>query len=133
MTSSHPQIITSTHPSNTMEPKQYTLSDIKTLRERQQTAHRGRSIYSNMRSISEDAFRNALENDALPIIEQLLGVVQKQHEALLLCPGALLYAEKYVAEEQVQQALRLGKSWIEQDKHQRCLNTRRKEDEQRSR
>ena len=45
-----------------MEPKQYTLSDIKTLRERQQTAHRGRSIYSNMRSISEDAFRNALEN-----------------------------------------------------------------------
>jgi hypothetical protein len=58
--------------------RQYTLADIKTLQERQQTAHRGRSIYSDMRSISEDQFRNALENDALPIIEQLLGVTARK-------------------------------------------------------
>ena len=112
--------------------KQYTLADIKALQERQRTAHRGRSIYSDMRSISEDQFRNALENQALPIIEQLLEVVQKQHEALLLCPGALLHAEKYAAEEQVQQAIALAESWIEKDKHQSHLNERRKED-QRSR
>jgi hypothetical protein len=111
--------------------KQYTLADIKALQERQ--PHRSRSIYSDMRSISEDQFRNALENDALPIIAQLLELVKKQHEALLLCPGALLYAEKYAAEEQVQQALSLAEPFIEKDKHQQKLNARRKDDEQRSR
>jgi hypothetical protein len=117
----------------TMSPMQYTLSDIKTLQERQRSAHRGRSIYTDMRSISEDAFRNALERDAYPIIAQLLETVQKQHEALLLCPGALLYAEKYAAEQQVQQALAIGERWIEKDKHRQRLSARQKDDEQRSR
>jgi hypothetical protein len=105
-------------PNSTM--KQYTISDIKALQERQQAAHRGRGIYSDMRSTSEEQFRNALERDAMPIIGQLLEVVQKQHAAL-----------KEVRREGhqiVDDALSLAEPWIET--HQSRI---RRNDEQRSR
>jgi hypothetical protein len=72
-----------TQPRNHSSPMpQYTLADINRLREYQQSAHRGRSIYSDMRSISEEQFRNALELNAMPIIERLLETVQEQHKTL---------------------------------------------------
>jgi hypothetical protein len=109
-----------------MNPKQYTLADIKALQERQRAAHQGRSIYSDMRSISEDQFRNALENQALPIIEQLLEVVQKQHEALTL----LVHGNKsHDCMDQAHSALHLAKPFIET--HQSRL--RRQEGQEKSR
>jgi hypothetical protein len=124
-----------------MIPKQYTLSDIQALRERQQTAHRGRSIYSDMRSISEDQFRNALERDALPIIEQLLGVIEKQHEALGQFREHVIRHAKVWEDgggshhhpiwPKVAETLELGDPFIEKDKHQQRL--RREEGEKRER
>jgi hypothetical protein len=125
----HHEFITPSNHGITMNPKQYSLADIKALQERQQTAHRGRSIYSDMRSISEDAFRNALENQALPIIEQLLQVVQKQHEALTLLVHGHKPHENEDCMDQAHSALHLGKPFIET--HQSRL--RREEGEQRSR
>jgi hypothetical protein len=113
-----------------MIPAQYTLADIKRLRDHQQAAHRGRSIYTDMRSITEDRFRNALENQALPIIEQLLQVIEKQQEAL---EKVNPHIEAMDLGEIIDNALTLGEPWIEKDKHQQRLNARRKEDEQRSR
>jgi len=84
--------------------KQYTISDIKALQERQQAAHRGRSIYSDMRSTSEERFRNALEREAMPLIEEMLGMIKRQHEAL-----------KEAREEgyQVDEAITLAEPFIE--------------------
>jgi hypothetical protein len=81
-----------------------------------------------MRSIAEDQFRNALENDALPIIAQLLEVVQKQHEAL---ERVNLHIEAADLGDIIDNALALGEPWIERDKHQQRL--RREEGEERSR
>jgi hypothetical protein len=108
--------------------KQYSLSDIKALRERQQTAHRGRSIYTDMRSIAEDQFRNALERDALPIIEHLLEVIEKQHAALEKVNPHIEAADPG---DIIDSALALGEPWIERDRHQQRL--RREEGEERSR
>lgn len=117
-----------------MNPKQYTFADIKVLQERQQAAHRGRSIYSDMRSISEDQFRNALENQALPIIDQLLEVVRKQHEALETFVERCGYNGDYpLATEAAREVIALAEPFIEKDKHQSRLNERRKEGEERSR
>ena len=101
--------------------KQYSLSDIQSLRERQQAAHRGRSIYTDKRSISEEQFRNALEINAMPIIEQLLEVVRRQHKTL---------KEAHEEGYQVDEALAIGEPWIET--HQARLN-KRQNNEQRSR
>jgi hypothetical protein len=111
--------------------KPYTLADIKALQERQQTAHRGRSIYSDMRSISEDAFRNALENDALPIIAQLLEVIEKQHHELKELLQVFDSPDDKEARRHITSAMDLAEPFIEKDKHQQRL--RREEDEQRSR
>jgi hypothetical protein len=104
--------------------KRYTLADIQALRERQ--PHRSRSIYSDMRSISEDAFRNALENDALPIIEQLLEVIEKQHAALVKINPHISYVDLGGT---MNSAIALAEPWIE--KYQQRL--RREEGEQKSR
>ena len=101
--------------------KQYSLSDIQSLRERQQAAHRGRSIYSDKLSTSEEQFRSVLERDAMPIIEQLLEAVQRQHKALILT----LHGQ-----DQAHDALAFGKPSIET--HQARLN-KRQNNEQRSR
>jgi hypothetical protein len=105
---------------------QYTLSDIQRLRDYQQSAHQGRSIYSDMRSISEEQFRNALEQNAMPIIEQLLDTVRKQHEAL---KEVRRYAG-YGGHQIVDDTLPLAEPFIET--HQARLNERRN-DEQRTR
>jgi hypothetical protein len=86
-----------------------------------------------MRSISEDQFRNALEHDALPIITQLLEVIEKQHEAFVTLKRCLEANEDLMESEYVyyvKDALALGKPFIEKDKHQQRL--RREKGEERS-
>jgi hypothetical protein len=108
--------------------KQYTLADIKALQERQRAAHRGRSIYSDMRSISEDQFRNALENQALSIIEQLLEVVQKQHHELKKLLEVFDEPDDKDARRHIQNAMDLAEPFI--DTHQSRLH---RNEDQRSR